>query len=50
MTETTKPAKSVPVVEPCVRFTPEQLERNKRTHDDRRKAIRAQNARSKTVR
>jgi len=44
---TTKPEKSVPAVEPCIRFTPEQLVRNKKAHDDRRKAIRAQNAQSK---
>ena len=45
----TKPAKSVAVVEPCIRFTPEQLVRNKKNHDERRKAIRNQNARSKTI-
>ena len=45
----TNPAKVAPVVEPCVRFTPEQLARNKKDHDERRKAIRAQNARSKSL-
>ncbi len=48
MTET-KPAKGVVAVEPCVRFTPEQLARHKKEHDERRKAIRSQNARSKTI-
>ena len=45
----TKPPRSVAVVEPCIRFTPEQLVRNKKNHDERRKAIRNQNARSKTI-
>jgi hypothetical protein len=45
----TKPAKSVAAVEPCVRFTPEQLVRNKKEHDERRRAIRNQNARSKSL-
>ena len=45
----TKPAKIVAVVEPCVRFTPEQLVHNKKEHDARRQAIRTQNARSKTI-
>jgi hypothetical protein len=39
----------MPAVEPYVRFTPEQVVRNKKEHDERRKAIRAQNARSKTL-
>jgi hypothetical protein len=34
---------------PYVRYTTEQLARNKKDHDARRKAIRQQNARSKMV-
>ena len=42
-------AAAAPAVEPCVRFTPEQALRNKATRDARRKAIREQNARSKSL-
>ena len=48
MAETTNPV-SAPAVEPYVRFTPEQVARNKKAHDERRKAIRAQNSRSKSL-
>jgi hypothetical protein len=37
-------------VEPCIRFTPTEVARNKKSRDDRRRLIRAQNARSKTMR
>jgi hypothetical protein len=40
----------VAAIEPCVRFTPAETARNKKARDDRRKAIREQNARSKTMR
>lgn len=42
-------AATAPAVEPCVRYNPEQTLRNKATRDDRRKSIRAQNARSKSL-
>ena len=48
MTEA-KSVKLAAVVEPCVRFTPEEILRNKKGRDDRRKAIRAQNTRSKSL-
>ncbi len=44
-----KPVKSAAMVEPCVRFTPEELARNKKGRDVRRKAIRDQNTRSKSL-
>ena len=44
-----KSVAATPAVEPCVRFTPEQAARNKSTRDERRKAIRGQNARSKSL-
>jgi hypothetical protein len=46
----TKPGKAATVVEPCLRFTPAEAARNKKNRDERRKAIRDQNARSKTMR
>jgi hypothetical protein len=42
------PVKS-PIVEPLVRYTPEETARNKKARDERRKAIRHQNARSKSL-
>ena len=45
----TKPAKSAPVVEPCVRYTPEEVARNKKGRDARRKSIRDQNTNSKLL-
>ncbi|HKQ24288.1 MAG TPA: hypothetical protein VJT81_07610 [Burkholderiales bacterium] len=48
MTEV-KPAKSVIEIQPLVRYTPEEVARNKKARDDRRKAIRNQNARSKSL-
>jgi hypothetical protein len=48
MTAPKKP--EVAAVEPCVRFTPAEAARNKKARDDRRKAIREQNLRSKTMR
>ena len=44
-----KSAKLAAIVEPCARFTPDEILRNKKGRDDRRKAIRAQNARSKSL-
>lgn len=44
-----KPPKDTTPADPYVRFTPGQIARNKQDHDARRKAIRAQNARSKTL-
>ena len=44
-----KSAKPVAAAEPCVRFTPEEILRNKKGRDDRRKSIRAQNTRSKSL-
>jgi hypothetical protein len=41
--------KNPPVVEPCVRFTPVEAARNKKARDERRKAIRLQNARTKSL-
>jgi hypothetical protein len=37
-------------VMPCIRYTPAEAARNKKARDDRRKAIRDQNLRSKTMR
>jgi hypothetical protein len=48
MTETYQ-SKVPPLVEPCVRFTPAEAARNKKARDDRRRAIRLQNARTKTL-
>ena len=44
-----KPAKSPAVIEPCVRYTPEEAARNKKDRDARRKAIRNQNNNSKLM-
>ena len=41
--------KTPTAVEPYVRFTPEQVARHKKEHDARRKALREQNARSKSL-
>jgi hypothetical protein len=49
MTEA-KAAKAVEVIAPCVRFTPAEVERNKKTRDARRKALRAQNEQSRSMR
>ena len=38
-----------PAAEPFVRFTPEQVAQHKKDHDARRKAIRDQNMRSKSL-
>ena len=45
----TKAAKPAVVAAPFHRFSPEEILRNKAGRDDRRKAIRAQNARSKSL-
>jgi len=44
-----KPAKSAVEMQPLVRYTPEEATRNKKARDERRKAIRHQNARSKSL-
>ena len=44
-----KPGKSPVAIEPMVRYTPEETARNKKARDERRKAIRHQNARSKSL-
>jgi hypothetical protein len=48
MTEV-KAAKSAAEIRPLVRYTPEETSRNKKARDERRKAIRQQNARSKSL-
>ena len=48
MTEV-KPAKSAAEIQPLIRYTPEETVRNKKARDARRKAIRHQNARSKSL-
>jgi len=48
MTEA-KPAKSAAEIQPLVRYTPDETARNKKARDERRKAIRNQNARSKSL-
>ena len=37
------------MMQPFARFNPEQAVRHKKEHDERRKAIRAQNARAKSL-
>jgi hypothetical protein len=49
MTEAKAP-KAVEVVAPCVRYTPAEVERNKKNRDDRRKALRSQNEQSRSMR
>jgi len=44
-----KPAKITAEIQPLVRYTPEETVRNKKARDERRKAIRHQNARSKSL-
>ena len=44
-----KAAKAATVVAPFIRFTPEEQLVKKQGRDDRRKLIRAQNARSKSL-
>ena len=44
-----KLVKSVTEIQPLVRYTPEETARNKKARDERRKAIRHQNARSKSL-
>ena len=44
-----KPAKSAVEIQPLVRYTPEETARNKKARDERRKSIRNQNARSKSL-
>ena len=44
-----KPAKSATEIQPLVRYTPEETARNKKARDERRKSIRLQNARSKSL-
>ncbi len=44
-----KPAKSATEIQPLVRYTPEEAARNKKARDERRKSIRHQNARSKSL-
>ena len=44
-----KPAKSAAENQPLVRYTPEETARNKKARDERRKSIRSQNARSKSL-
>ena len=48
MTET-KSVKSAAEIQPLVRYTPEESARNKKARDERRKSIRNQNARSKSL-
>jgi hypothetical protein len=48
-TAATKSAKSPSAVEPCIRFTPTQCAARKKDRDARRKALRDQNARSKSL-
>lgn len=48
MTDTIAP-KPVATLAPFVRYTPEQALRQKKNRDDRRKAIRGQNANSKVM-
>jgi hypothetical protein len=44
-----KTAKSASEIQPLIRYTPEESARNKRARDERRKSIRHQNARSKSL-
>jgi hypothetical protein len=44
-----KIVKSAAEIQPLVRYTPEETARNKKARDERRKAIRHQNARSKSL-
>ena len=44
-----KPAKTALEIQPLVRYTPEEVARNKKARDERRKSIRNQNARSKSL-
>ena len=44
-----KPAKSAVQIQPLVRYTPQETARNKKARDERRKSIRNQNARSKSL-
>ena len=44
-----KAAKSAVEIQPLVRYTPEETARNKKARDERRKSIRHQNARSKSL-
>jgi hypothetical protein len=44
-----KAAKSATEIQPLVRYTPEETARNKKARDERRKSIRHQNARSKSL-
>lgn len=44
-----KPATSAAEIQPLIRYTPEETSRNKKARDERRKAIRHQNARSKSL-
>ena len=48
MTEA-KTARSAAEIQPLARFTPEETARNKKARDERRKSIRHQNARSKSL-
>ncbi len=49
MTEA-KAVKPVEVTVPFARFTPAEIERNKKNRDDRRKALRSQNDLSRSMR
>ena len=44
-----KAARSATESQPLVRYTPEETARNKKARDERRKSIRHQNARSKSL-
>lgn len=44
-----KPAKSAVENQPLVRYTTQETARNKKARDERRKSIRSQNARSKSL-
>jgi len=44
-----KIVKSAAEIQPLVRYTPEETARNKKARDERRKSIRHQNARSKSL-
>ena len=44
-----KAAKNATEIQPLVRYTPEETARNKKARDERRKSIRHQNARSKSL-
>lgn len=44
-----KQASNAAEIQPLIRYTPEETARNKKARDERRKSIRHQNARSKSL-